>query len=92
MDYDMYGGILTFPDRAGAEAAVRVLDGAVYVLSYGEYARPDYLVRKLRGRDAWGIRIRYWYQPGAVRVHQDGWMCVAQAWHMGILPAPGARS
>ena len=41
-----------------------------YYLSHGEYARPDYRVR--RYKDGWGVHVTYYYYPGTLYAPEDG--------------------
>ena len=54
--------IATFATKAEAEAVIAKLDNCTYILAHGEYERPDYTARKIRGEDRYYIFAkRYFY-------------------------------
>lgn len=64
--------VLTFPTRKSARARIAELDGGVYYLAHGEYARPHYTARKMRGTDAYYIHASYSYYAGTFHARQNG--------------------
>ena len=52
----------TFQTRAIAQSVIGRLESGTYYLSHGEYSRPHYIVRKVRGVDRYYIHaIRNFY-------------------------------
>jgi hypothetical protein len=41
-----------------------------YYLWHGEYARPDYRVR--RYKDGWGVHVKHYYYAGTLYAPEDG--------------------
>jgi hypothetical protein len=64
--------IATFATRAEAQAVIKKLDAATYYLAHGEYARPHYTARKMRGEDEYYIHARYYYYSGTFHAKQNG--------------------
>lgn len=72
--------IATWNTREEAQAVVDRLDSGTYYLSHGEYGRPDYKVRKVRGEDAYYIHATYYYFAGTFYAPKDGAL-TGEAWH-----------
>jgi len=68
--------IATFATRNEAQEIVESLDNQVYELAHGEYERPDYKVRKVRGEDAYYIHANYYFYAGTFYAKQDGGLSV----------------
>lgn len=64
--------IATFATRDEALAIVKSLDSATYYLAHGEYERPDYTVRKVRGEDRYYIHAKRYYYAGSFNARQSG--------------------
>jgi hypothetical protein len=64
--------VAKFTNREIAQALVDELDSRDYILSHGEYGRPDYKARKVRGEDAYYIHATYYYYAGTLYAKQDG--------------------
>lgn len=62
----------TFNTRKEAQEIVAALDSRQYMLSHGEYARPDYTVRKVRGQDRFYIHVQHFYYRGTFGAPKDG--------------------
>jgi len=62
----------TYETRADALAEKKQLDSGTYYLTHGEYERPDYSVRKIRGQAGYYIRARYYYYSGTFYTRKDG--------------------
>jgi hypothetical protein len=56
--------IITFPTREAARARIAELNDGVYYLAHGEYARPHYTARKMRGGGDYYIHASYATTPG----------------------------
>lgn len=61
-----------FQTREQADSYAQRLDAATYELSHGEHSRPEYIVRKIRGRDEFEIYVRYHYYQGTLNARQNG--------------------
>ena len=59
-------------DRAEAQAIANALDSRTYYLAHGEHSRPDYTVRKKRGRDEFEIYAKYYYFAGTYHRRPNG--------------------
>ena len=62
----------TYATRADAIAVKAKLDSGTYYLAHGEYERPDYTARKIRGEDEYYIHARYYYYPGTFYARKNG--------------------
>jgi hypothetical protein len=69
MNYDQ---IATFATRNEAQKLVDRLNSGTYYLAHGEYARPDYTVRKVRGGDRYYIHARRHYYAGTFYAGKSG--------------------
>ncbi len=69
MNYDQ---IATFSTRAEAQELADRLNVGTYYLSHGEYERPDYTVRKVRGKDRYYIYVRRYYYAGTFFAGKSG--------------------
>lgn len=56
--------LATFATREEAKAIIADLDAACYILAHGEYERPDYTARKVRGEDRYYIHARRYFYAG----------------------------
>jgi len=52
------------------EDGVTFMWGGTYYLKHGEYAQPEYCVR--RYKDGWGIKAVYHYYAGTFNAPKDG--------------------
>jgi len=64
--------ITTFANRQQAQELVDQLDNATYHLAHGEYARPDYTARKVRGKDRYYIYAKRYYYAGTIGAVPSG--------------------
>jgi hypothetical protein len=64
--------IATFATRQEAQEVIARLNGQTYYLAHGEYERPDYTARKVRGEDRYYIHARYYYYSGTFNAKQSG--------------------
>ena len=64
--------IATYTTRQEAQQVIDRLDAGTYELAHGEYARPDYTVRKVRGENAYYIHVRYYYYAGTLYAKHNG--------------------
>jgi len=62
----------TFATRTEALAIVAGLDSATYYLAHGEYERPTYTVRKVRGESKYYIHAKRFYYAGTFNARQSG--------------------
>ena len=69
----------TTADRNQAKSIAQSLDDATYYLSHGEYSRPEYTVRKVRGKDKYEVFAKYSYYDGTCHRKQNGPICVETA-------------
>jgi len=60
----MTTNILTFATRSEALAEIKSLNSVTYYLAHGEYERPDYTARKVRGEDRFYIHAKRYFFPG----------------------------
>ena len=60
----MTTNILTFATRSEALAEIKSLNSGTYYLAHGEYARPDYTARKVRGEDRFYIHAKRYFFAG----------------------------
>ena len=61
-----------YKTRKSAQDAINDLDQIIYHLSHGEYTRPHYTARKVRGADRYYIHVRYHYYEGAFYSKKSG--------------------
>ena len=64
--------IKTYATRADALAEKIRLGIGTYYLNHGEYERPDYTVRKLRGKNGYYIHAGYFYYSGTFFARKNG--------------------
>ena len=62
----------TYTDRADAIAAKDSLNSGDYYLAPGEYARPDYAARKIRGGSRYYLYARRYYYAGTLHAKKSG--------------------
>ena len=62
----------TFATRSEALNIVAGLDSATYYLAHGEYERPTYTVRKVRGGSKFYIHARRFYYSGTFNARPSG--------------------
>lgn len=68
----MTNEIATYATRNEALTVVERLNSGTYYLAHGEYGRPDYTVRKVRGEDRYYIHARRYYYAGTLNVRPSG--------------------
>lgn len=68
----MIKAIKEFDSKSVAEDYVDGLDRRPYLLDHNEYERPDYKVRKIRGRDKYYIHVTRFYYAGSFNVPPNG--------------------
>ena len=68
----MRNKIATFISRKDAQRAVNRLNNRTYYLAYGEYERPTYKVRNVRGEDRYYIHAEYFFYVGTFGAMADG--------------------
>jgi hypothetical protein len=56
----------TFSTRSEAQAVIAGLDSATYYLSHGEYERPTYTARKVRGESRYYIHAKRFFYNGTL--------------------------
>lgn len=44
----------------------------IYTLRHGEYGRPEYYIRKVRGQDDYYIYAKYFFLPGTIGAPKNG--------------------
>ncbi len=64
--------IATYATRSEAQAVVDGLNSGTYYLAHGEYARPAYTVRKVRGESVYYIRAKRFYYAGTFNQRPSG--------------------
>lgn len=67
----------TYKTREAAQAEVRQLEkesAGTYMLNHGEYARPSYKARKVRGKELFGIWIETHYYQGTLNAPKSGFL------------------
>ena len=62
----------TFASKSEALAIVAGLDSGTYYLAHGEYERPTYTVRKVRGESSYYIHARRYYYSGTLNQRPSG--------------------
>lgn len=62
----------TFASRSEAQAIISQLDRGTYYLSHGEYARPHYAARKVRGEDHYYIHAKRYFYAGTFNATPSG--------------------
>lgn len=62
----------TFATRKEANEIIDGLDSCVYHLAHGEYARPEYRARKVRGEEKFYIHARRHYFFGTFHAQPSG--------------------
>jgi len=65
----------TYSTHAEAHAAKTILNAATYYLAYGEYERPCYTVRKVRGMDSYYIHAKRYFYAGTFYAMKSGPVC-----------------
>ena len=66
------GKNMNYETRKSAQDAIKDLDQITYHLLHGEYTRPQYTARKVRGADQYYIHARYYYYEGALYATKSG--------------------
>lgn len=64
--------IKTFKTKEDAKKELTRFDKGIYFLSHGEYARPYYTIRKVRGKDAYYIHVKRYYYRGTFNIGKSG--------------------
>ena len=62
----------TYKTRKDAQEVIDKLDAQTYYLAHGEYERPNYKARKVRGKDLFYIYAGYYFYQGTLYAKQDG--------------------
>jgi hypothetical protein len=62
----------TYVTRAEAVIVVNELNSGIYHLGHGEYSRPHYTVRKVRGEDSYYIHARRYFYAGTLNAPTSG--------------------
>ena len=62
----------TFTSRDEAKAVITELDASIYNLSHGEYERPHYTARKVRGEDSYYIHATRYFYEGTCQARPSG--------------------
>ena len=62
----------TFPSRAKAQSVIANLNAGTYYLSHGEYSRPHYTARKVRGEDSFYIYASRKFYADTVNARPSG--------------------
>ena len=62
----------TFATKPEAQAIVDGLDSATYYLAHGEYERPTYTARKVRGESSYYIHAKRFYYAGTFNQRASG--------------------
>ena len=66
--------VRTFETKEKALEFITKIDWGTYYLRYGEYARPDYKARKIRGKDEYGVYATYYFYPGTFNAKKNGFL------------------
>jgi hypothetical protein len=69
----------TTTNETEARAIANALDSGIYYLAHGEYSRPIYKVRKVRGRNEFEIYAKYYYFAGTLNRRPNGAICIETA-------------
>ena len=64
--------IATFATKAEAQAVIVKLDKRTYILAHGEYERPHYTARKIRGEDRYYIHTKRYFFAGTFYAAKSG--------------------
>jgi len=64
-----------YATKALAIAALDILNAGTYYLSHGEYERPHYTARKVRGQDAYYIHAKRYFYAGTFYATPSGPVC-----------------
>ena len=64
--------IATFATRQEAQATIAKLNSGTYRLAHGEYERPDYTARKVRGEDCFYVHAKRYYYAGTFNAMPSG--------------------
>jgi len=64
--------IATFATKSEAQAIIAKLDSRTYQLAHGEYERPDYTARKIKGEDRYYIHAKRYFYAGTFYAAQSG--------------------
>jgi len=62
----------TFATKAEAQAVIVKLDKRTYILAHGEYERPHYTARKIRGEDRYYIHTKRYFFAGTFYAAKSG--------------------
>ena len=64
--------IATFATRLEAQSIIAKLNSGTYSLAHGEYERPDYTVRKVRGENSYYIHAKRYFYAGTFNATPSG--------------------
>ena len=67
--------IITYANKSVANNVIDKLNSAIYFFSHGEYERPHYTVRKMRGQATYYIHARRHYYAGTLFATPSGPVC-----------------
>lgn len=62
----------TYKTKAEALADIQKIDTGIYFLHHGEYERPSYSARKVRGDEMYYIHVKRYYYSGTFYPHKSG--------------------
>jgi len=62
----------TFATKSEAQTIIAGLDAATYYLAHGEYERPTYAARKVRGESIYYIHAKRFYYSGTFNQRPSG--------------------
>ena len=68
----------TFATRSEALAEIKILNSGTYYLAHGEYERPDYTARKVRGEDCFYIHAKRYFFAGTFNARPSGPMHIEE--------------
>jgi len=66
--------IRTFSTKKEALDFIAKIDTGIYYLSHGEYGRPNYKARKIRGKNEYGVKAEYFFFPGTFNAKKYGYL------------------
>ena len=61
-----------YATKSDAQAIVNGLDAVTYHLAHGEYERPTYTARKIRGQSSYYIHAKRFYFPSTFYARPSG--------------------
>ena len=66
----------TYKTREEAKEQIGIIDDRTHYESHGEYARPDYTARKVRGGSRYYIHARRYFYQGTIYAQASGPLAV----------------